>query len=189
MKRNELGKCLLCGTAQVEQFLDLGSTALANKFLSREELSLPEPKYPLKVGFCHTCGHVQLMDLVPPQAMFEHYLYVSSASDTLKNHLWDLSDEIVRRYQLGADDLVIDIGCNDATLLQGFKRYGVRTLGVDPAQNLADLTSDNGIERCTALFNTETAGQIVAQMGSGFDHHRDQYISSHPGPRGFCPRN
>lgn len=165
MKCNELGKCLLCGAVQVEQFLDLGSTALANKFISKEELATPELRYPLKVGFCHTCRHVQLMDLVPPQAMFEDYLYVSSASDTLKNHLWDLSDEILKRYQLGADDLVVDIGCNDATLLQGFKRYGIRTLGVDPAQNLADLTADNGIERCTALFNTETAGPIVGRWG------------------------
>ena len=145
--------------------MDLGSTALANKFLSKEELSTPEPKYPLKVGFCHACGHVQLIDLVPPQAMFDHYLYISSASDTLKNHLWDLSDEILRRYELGPDDLVIDIGCNDATLLHGFKRYGVRTLGVDPAQNLAELTSQNGIERCTALFNAGTAKQIVSKWG------------------------
>jgi SAM-dependent methyltransferase len=151
--------------AQVEQFLDLGSTALANKFLSKEELSTPEPKYPLKVGFCHGCGHVQLMELVPPEAMFDHYLYISSASDTLKNHLWNLSDDILKRFQLGADDLVIDIGCNDATLLRGFKRYGVRTLGVDPAQNLAELTSENGIERCTALFNSETAKHIVSRWG------------------------
>src|SRR5688572_11571052 len=165
MNNSKLGTCLVCGTIQVEQFLDLGSTALANKFLSREELSRPEPKYPLKVGFCQGCGHVQLMDLVPPQAMFDHYLYVSSASDTLKNHLWDLSDVILKRYTLGADDLVIDIGCNDATLLHGFKRYGVRTLGVDPAQNLAELTSENGIERCTALFNSETATQIVSRRG------------------------
>ena len=160
-----MGECLLCGMTEVEQFLDLGSTALANKFLSREELSTPEPKYPLKVGFCHTCGHVQLTELVPPRAMFDHYLYVSSASDTLKNHLWDLSDEILKRYELGADDLVIDIGCNDTTLLQGFKRHGVRTLGVDPAQNLAELTSQNGIERCTALFDSETAKQIVSRWG------------------------
>jgi cyclopropane fatty-acyl-phospholipid synthase-like methyltransferase len=165
MQRNILGKCLLCDEAQVQEFLDLGRTALANKFLSKEELSTPEPKYPLKVGFCHGCGHVQLMELVPPEAMFDHYLYVSSASDTLKSHLWDLSDDILKRYQLGADDLVIDIGCNDATLLHGFKRYGVRTLGVDPAQNLAELTSENGIERCTALFNSETAEHIVSRWG------------------------
>ena len=165
MKDKKLGKCILCEQAQVEQFLDLGSTALANKFLHKEELCTPETKYPLEVGFCHSCGHVQLMEVVPAHAMFDHYLYISSASDTLKDHLWDLSDEIRKRYQLDKDDLVIDIGCNDATLLQGFKRYGVRTLGVDPAQNLAELTSKNGIERYTALFNSQTAKQIVSQWG------------------------
>jgi hypothetical protein len=66
--------CLLCRSQAVEEFLDLGITALANKFLAREELSLPEPAYPLKVGFCHTCHHVQLTEIVPPKAMFEDYL-------------------------------------------------------------------------------------------------------------------
>jgi hypothetical protein len=97
--------------------------------------------------------------------MFDHYLYVSSASETLKNHLWDLSDKITERCRLGTEDLVIDIGCNDMTLLHGFKRYGVRTLGVDPAQNLAALTAKNGIERCTALFNSETAKQVIERWG------------------------
>lgn len=164
--RHSFGKCLLCSSTRVEQFLDLGDTALANKFLSKQELSAPEPKYPLEVGFCHSCGHVQLTSLVPPKAMFDHYLYVSSASDTLKNHLWDLSDEIMKRYQIGASDLVIDIGCNDGTLLHGFKRHGVRTLGVDPAQNLAELASNNGIERYTALFTSETAKHILSTWGN-----------------------
>jgi SAM-dependent methyltransferase len=162
---HKLFQCMLCAASQVEQFLDLGETALANKFLPQEELGRAEPKFPLRVGFCHSCGHVQLTSIVPPKAMFEHYLYISSASDTLKNHLWDLSDEIVKRAKLGSEDLVIDIGCNDATLLHGFRRYGVRTLGVDPAQNLADLTAENGIERYTALFNSESARHIVSKWG------------------------
>ena len=97
--------------------------------------------------------------------MFENYLYISSASDTLKNHLWDLSDDVVRRYGLGADDRVIDIGCNDGTLLQGFRRYGVRTLGVDPAQNLAELTAASGIERYVGLFTAASAQEIVSRWG------------------------
>jgi len=165
MSENNFGRCLLCQSLRVAEFLDLGATALANKFLSRIELSVLEAKYRLRVGFCHACGHVQLMDLVPPQAMFEHYLYVSSASDTLKNHLWDLSDEIMRRARLNDKDLVIDIGCNDGTLLRGFTRHGVRTLGVDPAENLAELASGTGIQRYTALFNKETAKHIVATWG------------------------
>jgi hypothetical protein len=157
--------CIVCGQQSVERFLDLGSTALANKFLTKEELSKPEAKYPLRVGYCHTCGHVQLTEEVPPSAMFEDYLYVSSASDTLKAHLFDLSDIVVKRRSLGPKDLVIDIGCNDGTLLTGFKRHDVRTLGVDPAQNLAALTQHNGIERYVGFFNSKTAKEIVEKWG------------------------
>jgi len=157
--------CIVCGKQSVERFLDLGATALANKFLTKEELSKPEAKYPLRVGYCHTCGHVQLTEEVPPSAMFEDYLYVSSASDTLKAHLFDLSDIVVNRRNLGSKDLVIDIGCNDGTLLTGFRRHGVRTLGVDPARNLAALTQNNGIERYIGFFNSKTAKEIVDKWG------------------------
>ena len=157
--------CLVCGRSSVEEFLNLGNTALANKFLAKEELSIPEPKYPLGVGFCHTCGHVQLTERVPPAAMFEDYLYVSSASDTLKAHMYSLSDVIVERCKLASQDLVIDIGCNDGTLLNGFKRYGVGTLGVDPARNLAELNQNMGIDRYVGFFNSKTAKDIVDKWG------------------------
>jgi SAM-dependent methyltransferase len=158
-------RCIVCGGAAVDQFLDLGETALANKFLTVKELSQQEVVYPLRTGFCHTCGHVQLMEAVPPSAMFEDYLYISSASDTLKAHLYDLSDLLAERYHLTGEDLVIDIGCNDGTLLQGFRRHGVRTLGVDPAANLAELTRANGIERYVGFFNSETAKTISDKWG------------------------
>jgi SAM-dependent methyltransferase len=158
-------RCIVCGSESVDLFLDLGYTALANKFLTQEELSHPEPTYPLRVGFCHTCGHVQLTEVVPPQTMFEDYLYVSSAADTLKAHLFDLGDLLVERYRLAADDLVMDIGCNDGTLLIGFQRHGIKTLGVDPAANLAALTSGNEIERYVGFFNGQSARQIVRKWG------------------------
>jgi SAM-dependent methyltransferase len=156
-------RCILCGDGRVDEFLDLGETALANQFV--RDTHTHEPKYSLRVGFCRACAHVQLMETVPPLEMFENYLYVSSASDTLKNHLWDVSDDLVRRYRLGADDLVVDIGCNDGTLLSGFQRHGVRTLGVDPAANLAELASDQGIDRYTGLFAAATAQEIVSRWG------------------------
>ena len=162
---DKLVRCIVCAVQTVQQFLDLGRTALANKFLTQEELSTPEPTYPLRVGFCYTCGHVQLTEMVPPSAMFEDYLYISSASDTLKAHLYDLSDLLVQRYHLGADDLVIDIGCNDGTLLTGFQRHGVQTLGVDPAQNLADFVPEIKIDRYTDFFNARTAQDIVKKWG------------------------
>src|SRR5215203_3216941 len=105
-----LTSCILCHAEEVEAFLDLGETALANKFLTEAALAAPEPQYPLVVGFCHGCGHVQLTAAVPPSAMFEHYLYVSSASSTLEAHFKELSDLLVGRRQLSPTDLVVDIG-------------------------------------------------------------------------------
>lgn len=157
--------CIVCASAQLEPFLDLGETALANKFLKEAELRQAEPRYPLVVGFCHECGHVQLTEHVPPSAMFEDYLYVSSASDTLRDHLFDLSDVIVERFRPRGNDLVMDIGCNDGTLLKGFRRHGMRTLGVDPAKNLAELYEDPEIERYTGFFESRTALEIRDRFG------------------------
>ena len=160
-----MARCIVCNSDDVQEFLNLGRMALANNFLTREELPKLEPRYPLRVGFCHHCGHVQLTEHVPPSAMFENYLYISSMSDTLKRHLYDLAQVVTERYHLGPDDLVIDIGSNDGTLLSGFKRYGVKTLGVDPARNLAELASKVGVETYTEFFGSETAAQIAERWG------------------------
>jgi SAM-dependent methyltransferase len=158
-------RCAVCAETAVEGFLDLGTTALANRFLTREELAGPEPRFPLRMGFCHSCGHVQLTEIVPPGLMFDDYLYVSAASDTLKAHLLDLSDLLVERHGLGSADLVIDVGCNDGTLLGGFRRHGVRALGVDPARNLAELTRGLDIERYVGYFDSRSAREIVGRWG------------------------
>jgi C-methyltransferase C-terminal domain/Putative zinc binding domain/Methyltransferase domain len=166
LSRQSRARCILCEAETVEAFLDLGDTALANKFLKLEALGEPETKYPLVVGFCHTCTHVQLMCPVPPSAMFEHYLYISSASETLKAHFEDLSTTLTGRLHLQPDDLVVDIGCNDASLLRGFRRHGVRTLGVDPARNLAALAPEDDIDRYIGFFDSQTAMAIADQLGS-----------------------
>ena len=155
--------CVVCGNSGVEEFLDLGRTALANKFRRADELHEAEPTYPLRVGACPVCRHVQLLDRVPPEAMFSDYLYVSSASDTLREHLHELSHALVQRHGLDSADLVVDIGCNDGTLLDGFAQHGVRTLGVDPAENLADLHPR--IERFVGFFGASTASMLVHRWG------------------------
>jgi predicted TPR repeat methyltransferase len=159
--------CLVCHGTEVEMFLDLGCTSLANRFLTPEELAggTDEPRYPLRVGFCRGCGHVQLLDRVPPAEMFDDYLYVSAASDTLRAHFDDLSAALVARHRLAPGDLVIDIGSNDCSLLASFARFGVRTLGVDPARNLAAYAAALGIDRYTGYFGADTAEEIAERWG------------------------
>lgn len=160
-----MSTCILCGEPKVVRFLDLGATALANKFVAAEDLNRAEPTFPLRVGFCTECHHVQLTDDVPPAALFDDYLYISSMSDTLVRHLHGLSDTVVKRFRLGADDLVTDVGCNDGTLLRGFARHGVRILGVEPARNLAKLSQRAGLPVVVDYFGAETAQRLRAAQG------------------------
>lgn len=157
--------CLLCGDEAVAVLLDLGETALANKFLSPEDAGAPDPGYPLVLGRCRTCGHVQLTERVPPPAMFEDYLYVSGVSETLSRHLHSLADAVTAWIKPTANDLAVDVGCNDGTLLTGFRRNGMRVLGVDPARNLAPLAAARGVPVETAFFSAATARSIAERHG------------------------
>ena len=162
---NPVRPCLVCGAGGLEEFLNLGRTPLANQFLTISQLNQLEPSYPLRVGFCAGCSHVQLLDLVAPPEMFEHYLYISSASATLERHLQSLAETVCSRYRLTSSDLVVDVGSNDGTLLAAFARRQVKTLGVDPARNLADLARAKGVVTETAFFGAATAGRLRRQHG------------------------
>ena len=90
-------KCLVCSSKKLSTILDLGKTALANKFLTKDEINSKKEKfYSLKLCVCNDCFHVQLDNLVDPKLMFDDYLYISSASITLVNHLTNLAKEICK---------------------------------------------------------------------------------------------
>lgn len=160
------GNCILCGGDDLEIALDLGETPLANGFLSAAELENEiEVAHQLRLAICPTCGHVQLADLVPPAELFTDYLYISSNSTTLIEHLGDLAHDMTDRYELGDRDLVVDVGCNDGVLLEHFKANGVRTLGIDPAENLAPLSRARGLDVVVNFFGTTVANSIRGRYG------------------------
>ena len=157
--------CIACGSTEVEAFLDLGESTLANKFLRPQDIGRAERRYPLVVGFCQDCAHVQLTQRVSPSEMFDDYLYISSMSTTLVEHLRSLAQAVTQRFKLGRSDLLVDVGSNDGTLLQAAKELGVRTIGVDPAKNLAPLAAQRGITTLTAYFGVQAAREVVANHG------------------------
>ena len=161
----ELTACILCGDA-LEVVLDLGTMALANKFLAAAELSRTETRFPLRLASCRCCGHVQLADRVAPALMFEDYLYMSSLSDTLVAHLHGLARDVGVWQGLRRNDLVVDVGCNDCTLLEGFGRAGAKILGIDPAQNLAAVARDKGVTVVHDFFGAISARALRAAHGA-----------------------
>ncbi len=157
--------CRICQGQNLVHFLSLGNQPHCNRFLRRDQLQEREPVYPLDLYSCPDCALVQLSHAVPREVMFLDHPYVSGTTRTLCDHFHQLADEIVRRYSLDNGSLVVDIGSNDGTWLQGFRRHGVRVLGVEPARKIARIAIGAGIETVEAFFGRECAARIIRERG------------------------
>jgi len=157
--------CRICRDRLPEPFFDLGAMPLANSFLSGPTEFAAEPTYPLAVSACQTCGLVQLNYVVPAEQLYRNYIYVSSTSDGVRAHAEDLSARLIAQYGWTSADLVVEVASNDGTVLQAFKRRGVRVLGVEPARNIAAMANDAGVPTIPEFFNPASARTVVADQG------------------------
>src|SRR5438552_10622144 len=99
--------CRICRSPELGLILDLGRTALANRFLTPALVGEPgpEPTFPLRLFRCERCGLVQIDETVPPQMLFGHYLYLSQTSDAVRRHSERLARDLTDRYGLRQNDL------------------------------------------------------------------------------------
>ena len=158
-------RCRVCGSSRVETFLDLGDQPHCNRLIPEARLAEPEPRYPLRVGFCHDCTLVQIDHTIAKEVMFSDYPYVSGTTRTLVQHFRDSAERLVNRYGLKTNDLVVDIGSNDGTWLAAYEPFGVRVLGVEPAANVAKPAADRGIPTLNRFFDEDTAALIRSEHG------------------------
>lgn len=157
--------CRLCGSGALERVLSLTPTPPANAFAPKSELNVAQPVFPLDVFFCSTCGHVQLLDIVDPNVLFENYVYVSGTSPVFVKHFEDYAADMIGRFGPATGAFIVDIGSNDGTLLGFFKRAGMNVLGVDPARVIAEDATRRGIETWAGFFSPDMAARICAERG------------------------
>ncbi len=157
--------CRACGGNQLHRFLSLGPTPLANSFLSSVKEFPSEDSFPLDVYYCRTCSLVQLLDVVNPQVLFRNYIYLTGTSETILIHNQQYASAVVEMLGMGSQDLVVEIASNDGSLLKKFQQHGVRTLGIEPATNIANLANASGVETLNLFFNEEAVEQIIPKYG------------------------
>lgn len=157
--------CRVCGTRNWERVLSLGYTPLANNYVRMNDLKKEEIYYPLTTVFCAQCGLVSLDVVIPAPVLYDFYYYLSSESKTILAHNEWLARYLTTRFGLGPADLVVEIGSNTGTQLRCFKTLGCRTLGVEPAENIATLANEHEVETLNRYFTTATAADIVTQHG------------------------
>jgi SAM-dependent methyltransferase len=141
---------------------------LANGLLSREDLSRPEPRYPLALAFCSTCYLAQITAVVPPEILFREYAYFSSVSDAMVEHARELVETLISVRGLDGASLVIEPASNDGYLLQHYVARGIPVLGIDPARNVAAAATARGIPTLAEFLDLET-GARLAQEGRQAD--------------------
>jgi C-methyltransferase C-terminal domain/Putative zinc binding domain/Methyltransferase domain len=157
--------CRICGSRALRPFLDLGEMPLVNRYLSARELGEPELRFPLKLLVCGSCWLSQLSVVVRPEILYSNYHYYSSVSKTFQAHCQRLELSLRDYLQLSPGELVVEIASNDGCLLSFFKNAGFRSVGVEPAANLARITSEMGISTYREFWSKELASRIETEFG------------------------
>ena len=145
--------CRVCG-GPLDPILSLGEQYVST-FLAPDQ---PDgPKAPLELVLCQQCRLLQLRHTVPGGMMYQNYWYRSGTNQTMRDALADISASAAKLVHLKATDSVLDIGCNDGTLLSSYTVPGLYKIGFDPAQNLA-------------VFSRKVADKVVVGFfdGDGF---------------------
>jgi NDP-4-keto-2,6-dideoxyhexose 3-C-methyltransferase len=125
-----IAKCRICAQTSFADVISLGFHPLSGCFPHTNE---PDPpSAPLQLVRCTSCGLLQLAHSVDPQRLYTSgYGYRSGINSTMRNHLAGIADGNIKRFAPAAGSVILDIGCNDGTLLMQYPSHYVR-IGIDP---------------------------------------------------------
>lgn len=155
--------CRGCNGLELFSVLDLGELPIANElWATRDE---PKEVFPLHLRICPTCGLGQVEDVVTPTRLFRDYRYLSSISTSFVEHARIFAIDSHSRLGLQTNDWVLEIASNDGYLLKHFRDMGIQVLGIEPAENVAQIASDAGISTVSEFFCLDLAQQLVEKYG------------------------
>lgn len=167
-----LDNCVACGSNELKSFFDLGLQPLANSY--KKSKNEHEKFFPLGVNFCKNCFHVQLTHVVNPDLLFRDYSYVSGVNKPMLEFFEWFAEMSVNKF-INKPKTVLDIGCNDASQLDYYKKLGLETYGVDPAENLFVNTSKRHNIVCDYFKNGLLNKKFdLVTIQNAFAHNYDQ---------------
>jgi hypothetical protein len=161
--------CRICGSTELADVLDLGDQCIAGAFAEPGGDQPVQRAIPLELVRCDmsrdqdACGLVQIRHTVPGSILYHSYWYRSGINRTMTENLHGIAKAAEELAELEPGDLVVDIGCNDGTLLDGYGAEHVRFLGFDPS-DVTRYAVEKGYEVVRDFFSAEALRR----------HHPDQ---------------
>ena len=173
-KFSEIKNCRLCNSSNLCNFVDFGLIPLGNNLLKNCKDADSADAYPLSIKRCSQCNHFQLSTSVNPKELYAtNYTYLSSVGGSFIAHIKEYAEWAVKKFSLGKNSLVLDVGSNDGLGLQYFKKLGCNVLGVDPAKYAANIANKNDIYTINSFFTDKVTNQILDEFG------QVDFITSH----------
>jgi len=162
----KLDRCQITGAANLDLVIDLGHQPLCDALLTAETIDEPEATYPLRLNHCPESGLAQLDYVVEGSVVFPpSYPYRSGISAPMERYQRAFAEGIRARLGLPPQSLCVDVGSNDGTLLTGFRKLGMRVLGVEPTRIAEIARAENGVETIEGFFTEALARDIVQDYG------------------------
>jgi hypothetical protein len=157
--------CQICGSDRLDAVLSLGYMPPVNQMVPIGQVPRQQPWFPTNLLHCRQCDLVQLGLAIDPVIIFPpEYPYTSGTTKLLRDNFADLQRESAAMLDLGPNDLVVDIGSNDGTLLSNFKNGGHKVLGIEPT-DVGDIANARGIPTIKRYFDVDVAREVKAEHG------------------------
>jgi hypothetical protein len=158
--------CQVCGNERLETVLSLGYMPPVNQMVPLGEPPRQLPWFPTTLLYCDKCELVQLGLAVDPAIIFPpEYPYTSGMTKLLRDNFAELYAESSKLLSLRPDDLVVDIGSNDGTLISNFQKGGHRILGIEPT-DVSKIADARGIPTLQRYFSLAVAQELKASHGA-----------------------
>ncbi len=158
--------CQICGHDPLETVLSLGYMPPVNQMVPIGEVQRQQPWFPTNLLYCSNCELVQLGLAVDPVIIFPpEYPYTSGMTRILRDNFAELYAESSEMLGLAKDDLAVDIGSNDGTLISNFQKGGHRILGIEPT-DVAKMANAHGIPTIQRYFSADVAREVKQKHGT-----------------------
>ena len=161
--------CRVCGSEALTEVFDLGEQYLQGSFVKPGKETPPTRKIQTALVRCDptrdekACGLLQLSKTLPPEILYSAYWYRSGTNQTMRDHLSGIAKEAAALCH-NPDARVLDIGCNDGTLLKGYPARFTK-IGIDPSDVAREVSPD--IKVVQDLFPSEELSRVAG--GHPFD--------------------
>jgi len=131
MYYKKINKCRICLDKNLKEVFNLGKQVIASYFPKKKEKDYR--KIPLVLVKCEKCELVQLQHTVDSTKLYtNNYGYRSGINSSMTKHLQNITKYIKKNYEIKKNDTILDIGCNDGTLLKSYNRNDIYYVGIDP---------------------------------------------------------